>query len=640
MYNMPSNKKSILIADYLKNLIGIKKNVILSYSEHHFIPKVDNPALQYSSAAQIAKNIYNTLSRFGDVYYADNPVAKNTELLVTTNNWSRCKHVKADYTILFPAVAHLRYTREQLMNSLQELKISENKFDRLDSIETIEAFENGLSKTDLILLIGNNKIKETYLKYGVNESKLKVINYGIDYNHFEKRERGFEKIIFIYPVTSISLRKGFPFLMNAWRKINETKIGNNIELHVLGRLKNGDFNYENYLSIKNVEFKGEYFGGSEIHLDALNQAHYVILPSLSEGQAGTLLESMSCGCVPIATQETGINAVEYSGWDLEPGSVESIINTIHMVISNHSETNWKKRSDGARNAIINNHSWEKFNCEIEQLCSRKYSVRIDSRIFENYNEAFSNIILRNREIIRSIDKWLDEESYNKSNFLYGLPGHVKHMIDAPVNDEITYSDAIVYLSRYLKKKITYLELGVSFGKNFYQVLNQIQDAIAIGFDIEKLSPVLRNQLKNETLLDTWKTVSKMKKEQYSSLSEYTFNDSIVQYISGDIFQEDSWKRLEGKKFNLIFSDAFHEPRALFIEHEMLEKFNLLDADEFIMIWDDLGGEMEKAFYRIYSKMRLKQKSIKAFTVKMNGWLGQNEFKHNMGFIMNLCKSVS
>ncbi len=50
----------------------------------------------------------------------------------------------------------------------------------------------------------------------------------------------------------------------------------------------------------------------------------LVLPSLAEGQAGTLLEAMSCGCIPIATPQTGVDAAAYGGTLIASASVEAV----------------------------------------------------------------------------------------------------------------------------------------------------------------------------------------------------------------------------------------------------------------------------------------------------------------------------
>ena len=76
----------------------------------------------------------------------------------------------------------------------------------------------------------------------------------------------------------------------------------------------------------------------------------------------------------------------------------------------------------------------------------------------------------------------------------------------------------------------------------------------------------------------------------------------VWYITQDVFDEECWARLQGRKFNFIFSDAFHRPEGLMYEWRMIERYNLLDRDEFVIVWDDLGGIMSLAFDRIAAEV--------------------------------------
>ncbi|WP_146131523.1 hypothetical protein [Merismopedia glauca] len=245
------------------------------------------------------------------------------------------------------------------------------------------------------------------------------------------------------------------------------------------------------------------------------------------------------------------------------------------------------------------------------------------------------IIKYNRDTLNLVDKWMDNTVYQESIFKYGIPEYVKHLIDHDIGQEMTYSDAILYLSSRLNKKIEYLEIGVSAGKNFLQVINFWKDSYITGFDIEKINPVLENFLVFKDRI-TWLTISDSDKKEDSSLTKYhdPKNNNLVTYISGDVFDENSWKCLSGKKFNIIFSDALHCPKALLYEWEMIKKYDLLDRDEFVIFWDDLGGEMEKSFVEIWTEISqmYNLSNHHKVRVKLNGWLGLKV--HQIGIIMN------
>lgn len=246
----------------------------------------------------------------------------------------------------------------------------------------------------------------------------------------------------------------------------------------------------------------------------------------------------------------------------------------------------------------------------------------------------SHVILFNRETLKKVNQWIDEETYKNSVFHYGLPLSSKELIDREINSQITYTDAILYLSRFLKKPVNYLELGVSVGKNFFQAASFLENSVMIGFDIEEINPTLEQFFKKRYDYIEWDTMANSLKTGKSSLIEYDYHHNQIYYLSGDIFDDNSWKQLSGRKFNIIFSDAFHDPKALIHEYNMIKKYDLLDQEEFIMIWDDLGGEMTESFKMICQELscHYHQNNLNNTTILLNGWLGSHEHKHQIGIV--------
>lgn len=248
------------------------------------------------------------------------------------------------------------------------------------------------------------------------------------------------------------------------------------------------------------------------------------------------------------------------------------------------------------------------------------------------------IVKYNRQTLKSIPDWIDDEVYEQSIFQYGLPREVKHLINKDIGNNITYSDVILYLGSFLKKPVNYLELGVSVGKNFFQVVNYLKKINLTGFDIEEINPVLEKYFHRISRVE-WETMKNSLKHKNSSITEYLYalNQNRIKYISGDIFDENSWRRLAGSKYNIIFSDAFHSPDALLHEYEMIKKYGLLDEDEFLLVWDDLQGQMENSFNNIWvdliQKYNLKEDN--KLRLRLSGWLGLNV--HEIGIVTKSAK---
>jgi hypothetical protein len=253
------------------------------------------------------------------------------------------------------------------------------------------------------------------------------------------------------------------------------------------------------------------------------------------------------------------------------------------------------------------------------------------------DDRVQQIVKHNRESLALVPRWLDDQVYSSSVFKYGIPPNLRNAIDTKIDQRITYSDAIAYLSKHLSKPINYMEIGVSVGKNFFQVINFLNSSHVVGFDIEEINPVLENFLTAKEIIEKWPTDTDSKKITESSFTEYEYpsRNNKVDYLSGDVFDENAWRKLTGMKFNIIFSDALHSPEAISHEYKMLKKYDLIDTEGFILLWDDLVGPMQSAFKEIWndisSRYNLGRKNV--CRLRLNGWL--NLAVHEIGIISTL-----
>jgi len=245
---------------------------------------------------------------------------------------------------------------------------------------------------------------------------------------------------------------------------------------------------------------------------------------------------------------------------------------------------------------------------------------------------YDQVIDINRRSLSAIDNWVDDGAFSRSCFEYGVPGFIKAVINKPINRDLTYTDLMLQVAKKYFTQINYLEIGVSVGKNFYQVINGGLQGQFTAFDIEEINPVLEKQLQ-PVRKSAWDSLPKSIKKQQSSLSEYEYQQKPVNYLSADVWDERSWAKLEGQKFNLVFSDALHTPKAILFEFEMLVKYNLLDT-RFVMVWDDLVGKMQNSFYRILRKYDKQYQVKESCLVNINGWVGEHEAPHTIGVIAN------
>ncbi len=233
-------------------------------------------------------------------------------------------------------------------------------------------------------------------------------------------------------------------------------------------------------------------------------------------------------------------------------------------------------------------------------------------------------------------EWFDPAADARSEFEYGVPATSRQLLSRPVGSQPTVPDLIGHLAEPLGAKLNYLEIGVSVGKNFYQLLRAGRNRTLTGFDIEEIHPNISSHL---TALGgtKWPSSPNALKRSPSSLTEYwdPVGGNRVWYVAGDVFDDSCWARLEGRRFNFIFSDAFHRPEGLMYEWRMIQRYNLLEQDEFVMVWDDLGGVMSLAFDRIAAEIKRDTTSCVKLAIRMRGWMGVNEYPHQIGVLSKL-----
>jgi hypothetical protein len=231
---------------------------------------------------------------------------------------------------------------------------------------------------------------------------------------------------------------------------------------------------------------------------------------------------------------------------------------------------------------------------------------------------------QNRDNLAKVDQFINDDDYTNSPDNYGLPPHVRHLIDKPLNDQLTYVDLLMYLQPHLKcESLKYVEIGVSVLKTFYQVASFLENAELYAYDINNINPTIE------------KKFSKI--SESAQIRKYTHQSNNLTYFRGDVFNTNdfqSFKQEVGGKVNIIFSDAHHTGDGLRSEFENYIK-DALDED-FILYYDDLETTSMNEYFRKISEYYKEQgKNITPAFLKVNGWLGQHEHTHLNGIITSL-----
>jgi hypothetical protein len=266
--------------------------------------------------------------------------------------------------------------------------------------------------------------------------------------------------------------------------------------------------------------------------------------------------------------------------------------------------------------------------------SREIQCAVPSRVrFLPDRRRMNAVVRRNRAALGEVDSWIDAGAMERSLHRYGLPPAMARFVDSPVGNAATYSDLLVYLGEQLHKPVRYLEIGVSLGKNFYQLLRSLACADMVGFDVEDINPALERRLVPDHAPFAGGQSTPGRRGDGNLRTYRAPGGGPVHYLAGDLFDPRAWQRLRGRAFNLIFSDAHHSPAGIRTEYRQLLALDLLDRDELAIVWDDLHTPaMLAEFADITGDLarRLRPGHSSVGIERYGGWLGRNEPAHVVG----------
>ena len=76
-----------------------------------------------------------------------------------------------------------------------------------------------LSRSDLILIIGNERIRNSFEAHNDGHHEISLVDCGVDTVHYTPLPASVRRPVFIHCVTRFSVRKGSHIVAEAWRKI-------------------------------------------------------------------------------------------------------------------------------------------------------------------------------------------------------------------------------------------------------------------------------------------------------------------------------------------------------------------------------------------------------------------------------------
>lgn len=220
----------------------------------------------------------------------------------------------------------IRYQNEILKQEYAKWKIpyiTDNPW----LIENEEAEANEAN----LITVPSNFVRNTFINTGTNPNKIRVVPYGVNLSEFYKVGNPDDNTFRILFVGNFSIRKGAPYLLEAFKRFKHPKK----ELVVVGSISiELKTMISNYMSL-NIKFIGT-VPRQEVK-KYMSNSHVMVIPSLEEGLALVQAQALACGCPVIATPNTGSENLFSDGVEgliVEPCNVQLLVDSFTSLSDN------------------------------------------------------------------------------------------------------------------------------------------------------------------------------------------------------------------------------------------------------------------------------------------------------------------
>ncbi|MDD2870857.1 MAG: glycosyltransferase [Candidatus Gracilibacteria bacterium] len=334
-----------------------KKNVLISYIKYPFIKGVNYSHTNNIEAISIGE-VFNKLGYNVDIVNYDYEGKINYE----------------KYNIIFGFGEPLENSFYINSNNIKifygtGMNICDNNYNTISRIKevfnkfNIYMIESGriimkplflqTTLVDAIICMGNNTITNSYKKYyngpiyNIPVTYYETLNYKDRLNNFNYTEN---KINFLWFGSSGLIHRGLDILIELFKKRTD------LNLHICGPVDNeikfkNLYNEEMY-NTNNIFTHGFVNIKSDIFNEIVNKCTYVIFPSCAEGEPSAIINLMSIGIIPIATENSGINLE--LGIKIDSISYHDILKSIDYALSLSNSDIIKKSKLCAKNTLKRN----------------------------------------------------------------------------------------------------------------------------------------------------------------------------------------------------------------------------------------------------------------------------------------------
>lgn len=217
------------------------------------------------------------------------------------------------------------------------------------------------------ILVASAFVKRSYTAYGVDDSQIHIVPYGVDTAAFQpiifKKHEG---IRFIY-VGGVRQMKGISYLLEAFAKLH-TEFPK-VQLEIIGDCHISDDLIEPYKDM--VLFSG-YLLHDKI-AERLQEADVFVFPSLADGFGLAGIEAMGSGLPIIVSNNSGISDVinDECGFVVKTGDVDALYKKMRFFCQNPEHI---QKMGAAARKVAMAYTWENYyqnvQIAVKDICNQ------------------------------------------------------------------------------------------------------------------------------------------------------------------------------------------------------------------------------------------------------------------------------
>ncbi len=224
------------------------------------------------------------------------------------------------------------------------------------------------------VLIPSDFVRQSFFQENFPENRLLQVSFGADITRFQPAERPGSHLFRVLFVGHIGIRKGVPYLLEAWRQLG----WRDAELILVGRV---DTRCKALLSrwqgLPGVKMMGHVPDPVSLY----QQADVFAFPTIEEGSALVTFEALACGLPVITTPNAGsVIRDEIEGFLLPVRDVDGIAERLERLRAD-AQLRYDMGNAARRRAEV--FTWQAYGDNLARLYQQ---VVLDSTTFHGHND--------------------------------------------------------------------------------------------------------------------------------------------------------------------------------------------------------------------------------------------------------------